>query len=137
MEIRRCAIVINKDRRQGQDYPVKVVNAKLYAILRRHKITSNFFPHIDDLSPLQRVDLAIFDCQRLVEGDDQDEYVIKFIRGQRKALEGLADQLKDKTGLSLRQQAFIDSITSAGGNDAYWAWFMELKCAIAEIESMV
>ncbi|KAJ0134744.1 NmrA-like family domain-containing protein [Fusarium oxysporum f. sp. albedinis] len=60
---------------------VDVVYAKLYAILR--------------------LNLNIFDCQQLVEGDDQDEYVMKFIWGQRNALEGLADQLKNKTGLSL------------------------------------
>ncbi|EXL63745.1 hypothetical protein FOPG_19982, partial [Fusarium oxysporum f. sp. conglutinans race 2 54008] len=56
--------------------------------------------------------------------------LIEYIAGQIEALEDLADRLERGHGISRQQQAFINNITLGGGNSAYWAWFMELKCEV-------
>ncbi|KAM5520656.1 hypothetical protein FOXYSP1_14546 [Fusarium oxysporum f. sp. phaseoli] len=131
--MRRCAIVIN-DGQRGCDWPVDVVNGyvtsqstninniritrirSLHFDLRSREITSEYLPDVDELQPIQQVPRYLFGCQVLIEGTSHNTRVIQFIRRQRKALEGLADQLKSNLGVSARQQAFIDSIASAGGN---------------------
>ncbi|CZR49791.1 uncharacterized protein FPRO_16000 [Fusarium proliferatum ET1] len=131
----RCVIVINNGQ-PGHGHPVSVVNDYitspptdinrlkfkhipiLHSFLRRHKITRKYLPHVDKLRPIQQVNLAIFGYHMEV-------------------LEDLADRLERGQGISRQQQAFINSIASGGGNGPYWAWFMELKCAVELVELTV
>lgn len=145
----RCAISIN-----GHNHPVTAVDAytngnptnindlniddipNLYAFLRHLNITSKDLPHVDKLMPIQQVNLAIFDCTvRLL--DTQNASIIPTITSELRALEDLANRLGQDQDLSTEQQAFITAIRSGGGNGRYWAWFMELKCAVEVVELTV
>ncbi|PNP59294.1 hypothetical protein FNYG_14958 [Fusarium nygamai] len=154
--MRRCAIDINNGQ-PGHNHPVEAVNAYisgpptdinklkfntipvLQSFLRRHKITREYLPHVDKLSTIQRVNLAIFGCQVRLLGIDKDEALdealIDYIADQMEGLEDLANRLEQGRRLSRQQQAFVNGITSGGGNGPYWLWFMELRCAVAVVES--
>ncbi|ENH72222.1 hypothetical protein FOC1_g10006597 [Fusarium oxysporum f. sp. cubense race 1] len=155
--MRRCAIVINNGQ-SGHNYPVTVVNyylltgpptqindidieeiPSLHSFLRRRKITSKDLPHVDKLQPIQQVNkhLAIFDCQVRLHGTTLNASIIGYITGQMEALKDLADRLERGQGVSRQQQAFINRTASGGGNGPYWAWFMELKCAVQLVELTV
>ncbi|EMT66657.1 hypothetical protein FOC4_g10002985, partial [Fusarium odoratissimum] len=139
----------------GHGYPVSVVNDYitgpptdinrlkfkhipiLHSFLRRYKITRKYLPHVDKLPPIQQVNLAIFGCQVQLLGIEEDTSLIEYIAGQMEALEDLADRLERGQGISRQQQAFINSIALGGGNGPYWAWFMELKCAVELVELIV
>ncbi|KAI7760011.1 hypothetical protein LZL87_013884 [Fusarium oxysporum] len=145
--MQRCIIIINNGQ-PGHNHPVRVVNRyaagpptdlndidikyipSLHSFFRRHKIISKYLPYVDELQSIQQVNLAIFGYQVQLLGTREDISLIKYIRGQIEALEDLADRLERGHGVSRQQQAFINSIASGGGNGAYWAWFMELKCVV-------
>lgn len=149
--MRRCAIEIDNSQ-PGHNHPINAVddyaaglppevhklNFKyipiLQSFLRRHKITREYLPHIDKLSTIQQVNLAIFGCQVQLLRQEVDITKIDYIACQMEALEDLAGRLEKGRRLSKQQQAFVASITSGGGNGPYWSWFFELKCAVAVVE---
>ncbi|KAI7762696.1 hypothetical protein LZL87_013986 [Fusarium oxysporum] len=115
--MRCCAIVINNGQ-PGHGHPDSVVNDYitvpptdinrlkfknipiLHSFLRRHKITTEYLPHVEKLSPVQQVNLAIFGCQVQLLGIKEDEALIEYIAGQMEALEDLADRLEQGRRLS-------------------------------------
>ncbi|KAG5751323.1 hypothetical protein H9Q73_014412 [Fusarium xylarioides] len=71
------------------------------------------------------------------EDEAEDKALIDYIVDQMEALEDLANRLEQGQRLSRQQQAFVNGITSGGGNGPYWLWFMELRCAVAVVDSVV